>query len=89
MGYRVKALEAGSPCVGLGRLGGPSKPPALILPLGEQVLPQPLDQPVLPSSPDDLPSSLLQRGKQFQNLEKLILEKAGKQNGPQKEAAIS
>lgn len=66
----------------LGQFGGQSRHPAL-------AYLQPLDQPALPSSPKYLPSSQLQRW--GQNLEscKSILEKAGKQNEPRREAAIS
>lgn len=34
LGYRVEALEVGSPHVGLDRPGGPCRPPALVLSLG-------------------------------------------------------
>lgn len=55
----------------------------------ESAFPQPLDQPVLPSNPEYLPASLLQRWEQNLETCKSILEKAGKQNDPQREAAPS
>lgn len=58
----MKELEAGGPSVSLGQLGGPSRHSVL-----RASFPQPLDQPVLLSSPKYLSSSLLLRWEQ--NLE--------------------
>lgn len=73
--------------MGLGQLGGPSGPPALVFPQGAGPPPA-LDQSVPPLTLNDLRSLLLQ-GNRVSKLAKPILEKAGKQNGPQREAAMS
>lgn len=77
-----KSWKPGGPSVSLGQFGGQSRHPAL-------AYLQPLDQPALPSSPKYLPSSQLQKGGQSLESCKSILEKAGKQNEPRREAAVS
>lgn len=78
-GFQSEELEAGGPSVDLGQLGGPSKQPTLTRPR-EWAFPQPLDLPLLPSSPRYLPSSRLQRGGQSLETCKIDSGKAGKQN---------
>lgn len=71
--------------MGLGQLGGPSRHPVL-----RDSLPPALGPASSPSSnPEYLPASLLQRWEQDLETCKWILEKAGKQKDPQRQAAPS